>query len=67
MAMTLRLNDDDHARLESAAKQAGVSMHSLAVEAIRNELQRRPRQEEITEIADSIRRHHRDLLDRLAE
>lgn len=67
MAMTLRLDQDDRTRLEAAAEQAGISMHSFAVEAIRNEVQRRLRREEIGGIADSIRLHHRDLLDRLSE
>ncbi|MBB5155809.1 ribbon-helix-helix protein, CopG family [Saccharopolyspora phatthalungensis] len=51
MAMTLRLNDDDNAKLREVAQREGRSMHEIAVAALRQYF---ARQEEFR--ADQVRR-----------
>lgn len=40
VAMTLRLNEDDNARLREAAEREGRSMHEIAVAALRQYFER---------------------------
>ncbi|MEP1123408.1 MAG: hypothetical protein ABJH68_05900 [Ilumatobacter sp.] len=65
--MTSRLSDAEHAALAEAAAKANMSMHALAVEAVRNEVARRTQRDEVLAISSSVMEHHRDLLDRLSK
>lgn len=65
--MTLRLSEAEHAALAAVAEKANMSMHALAVEAVRNEVARRSQRDEVLALGRSVMEHHRDLLDRLAQ
>lgn len=65
MAMTLRLSDEQTAKLREAAERDGMSMHAAILKAVDDYLDRRTARRD--EILGRIVKEHESLLDRLAE
>ena len=65
MAMTLRLSDEQTAKLREAAERDGISMHAAVLKAVDDYLNQRANRRD--EILGRVVREHRGLLDRLAE
>lgn len=65
MAMTLRLSDEQTAKLRAAAEREGLSMHAAALKAIDDFVDRRTQRRD--EIIEQIFSTRRDLFDRLAD
>lgn len=65
MAMTLRLSDQQTAKLREAAERDGISMHAAVLKAVDDYLDRRTARRD--EILGRIVKDHDGLLDRLAD
>ena len=65
MAMTLRLSDEQTAKLREAAERDGISMHAAVLKAVDDYLDRRTARR--AEILRRIVKDHDGLLDRLAD
>ena len=65
MAMTLRLSDEQTAKLREAAERDGISMHAAVLKAVDDYLDRRTARRD--EILRRIVKEHDGLLDRLAD
>lgn len=65
MAMTLRLSDEQTARLREAADRDGLSMHAAVLKAVDDYLDRRTARRD--EILARIVKDHEGLLNRLAD
>lgn len=65
MAMTLRLSDEQTAKLRDAAERDGISMHAAVLKAVDDYLDRRTARRD--EILGRIVKDHEGLLDRLAD
>ena len=65
MAMTLRLSEEQTAKLRVAAERDGLSMHAAVLKAIDDYLDRRSARRD--EILGRIVEEHEGLLRRLAE
>ncbi|MCX6483455.1 MAG: CopG family transcriptional regulator [Mycobacterium sp.] len=65
MAMTLRLSDEQTAKLRAAAERDGVSMHSAVLKAVDDYLDRRTARRD--EMLTRIVKEHDGLLQRLAD
>lgn len=65
MAMTLRLSDEQTAKLRAAAERDGISMHAVVLKAVDDYVDRRTaRRDEL--LADIVKEHD-GLLRRLAD
>jgi len=67
MAMTLRLTDEEHEALRTAAERDGISMQDVARRAVREYLQRATHRERVMAAADHFIEAHAELLDRLGK
>ena len=67
MAMTLRLNDSEHAALQARAAAEGISMQEAARRAVREYVERAGHRDRVNTAADRIMTTHADALDRLGE
>ena len=65
MAMTLRLSDEQTAKLRAAAERDGISMHAAVMKAVDDYLDRRTARRD--EILARIVTERADLLRRLAD
>lgn len=65
VAMTLRLSDEQTAKLRAAAERDGISMHAAVLKAVDDYLDRRTARRD--EILGQIVKEHDGLLRRLAE
>ncbi|MBJ7401485.1 CopG family transcriptional regulator [Mycolicibacterium sp.] len=65
MAMTLRLSDEQTAKLRAAAERDGVSMHAAVLKAVDDYLDRRTARRE--EIIERIFTERADLFRRLSD
>ncbi|MEI7519664.1 MAG: hypothetical protein WCJ98_14445 [Mycobacteriaceae bacterium] len=65
MAMTLRLSDEQTAKLRAAAERDGVSMHSAVLKAVDDYLDRRTARRD--EIIERIFTDRGDLFRRLSD
>jgi len=65
MAMTLRLSDEQTAKLRAAAERDGVSMHAAVLKAVDDYLDRRTARRD--EILARIVKEHDGLLQRLED
>ncbi len=65
MAMTLRLSDEQAAKLRAAAESDGISMHAAVLKAVDDYLDRRTARRD--EILGRIVKEHQGLLDRLSQ
>jgi predicted transcriptional regulator len=65
MPMTLRLSDEQTAKLRAAAERDGMSMHAVILKAVDDYLDRRTARRD--EILTRIVKDHDGLLRRLAE
>jgi len=65
MAMTLRLSDEQTAKLRAAAERDGVSMHAAVLKAVDDYLDRRTARRD--EMLTRIVKEHDGLLQRLAD
>jgi len=65
MAMTLRLSEEQTAKLRAAAERDGVSMHAAVLKAVDDYIDRRTARRD--EILARIVKEHDGLLRRLAE
>lgn len=65
MAMTLRLSDEQTAKLREAAERDGISMHAAVLKAVDDYLDRRTARR--AEILGRIVKEHDGLLNRLAD
>jgi predicted transcriptional regulator len=65
MAMTLRLSDEQTAKLRAAAERDGVSMHAAVLKAVDDYLDRRTARRD--EMLARIVEEHGGLLQRLAD
>jgi len=65
MAMTLRLSDQQTAKLREAAERDGISMHAAVLKAVDDYLDRRTARRD--EILGRIVKEHDGLLNRLAD
>ena len=65
MAMTLRLSDEQAAKLRAAAERDGLSMHAAVLKAVDDYLDRRTARRD--EIVRRIVKEHEGVLKRLAE
>ena len=63
--MTLRLSEDQTAKLRAAAEREGLSMHAAVLKAIDDYVDRRTERRD--EIIERIFTERRDLFDRLAD
>ena len=63
--MTLRLSEEQAAKLRDAAERDGISMHAAVVKAVEDYLEGRTARRD--EILGRIVKEHEGLLDRLAE
>lgn len=64
MAMTLRLNDEQHARLREVAEREGISMHEAVVRAVDDYTTRRARRRD--ELIARMIEEDAGVLERLA-
>lgn len=65
MAMTLRLSDEQTAKLRAAAERDGISMHAAVMKAVDDYLDRRTARRD--EIIDRIFTERADLFRRLSD
>ena len=65
MAMTLRLSDEQTAKLRAAAERDGISMHAAVLKAVDDYLDRRTARRD--EMLGRIVKEHDGLLRRLSE
>lgn len=65
MAMTLRLSDEQTAKLRAAAERDGISMHAAVLKAVDDYLDRRTARRD--EMLGRIVEEHAGLLRRLSE
>lgn len=65
MAMTLRLSEEQTARLRAVAKREGISMHAALLKAVDDYLDRRTMRRD--ELLGRIVEEHEGLLRRLTE
>ena len=65
VAMTLRLSEDQTAKLRATAEREGLSMHAAVLKAIDDYVDRRTERRD--EIIERIFTERRDLFDRLAD
>lgn len=65
MAMTLRLSEEQTAKLREAAERDGISMHAAVLKAVDDYLDRRTARRD--EILGRIVKEHDGLLNRLAD
>ena len=65
MAMTLRLTDDELARLRERAKAEGISMQEAARRAVRDYIARGQHRDRVVSAAMRVMEAHADALDRL--
>jgi len=65
MAMTLRLSEEQTAKLRAAAERDGISMHAAVLKAVDDYLDRRTARRD--EMLGRIVKEHEGLLRRLAE
>lgn len=65
MAMTLRLSEEQTAKLREAAERDGISMHAAVLKAVDDYLDRRTARRD--EILRRIVKDHDGLLNRLAD
>ena len=65
MAMTLRLSEEQAAKLRIAAERDGISMHAAVLKAVDDYIDRRTARRD--EILGRIVKEHEGLLKRLAE
>ena len=65
MAMTLRLSDEQTAKLRAAAERDGISMHAAVLKAVDDYLDRRTARRD--EIIERIFTERADLFRRLAD
>lgn len=67
MSMTLRLTDDDDARLTKMAEAEGISKNEVAVRAIRERAERFASNDEVRRLTREAIEQYGPLLDRLAQ
>lgn len=65
MAMTLRLSEEQTAKLRAAAERDGISMHAAVLKAVDDYVESRTKRRD--EMLAGIVRDHNGLLRRLAE
>ncbi len=65
--MTLRLNDEDDARLTKMAEAEGISKNEVAVRAIRERAERFASNDEVRRLTREAIEQYGPLLDRLAQ
>ncbi len=65
MAMTLRLSDEQTAKLRAAAERDGISMHAAVIKAVDDYIDRRTARRD--EILARVVKEHDGLLRRLSE
>jgi len=65
MAMTLRLSDEQTAKLRAAAERDGISMHAAVMKAVDDYIDRRTARRD--EIIDRIFTERADLFRRLSD
>ncbi len=67
MTMTLRLTDEDDARLTKMAQAEGISKNEVAVRAIRERADRFASNDEVRRLTREAIEQYGPLLDRLAQ
>lgn len=67
MAMTLRLNDEEHAALRARAEAEGISMQDAARRAVREFVDRADHRDRVQGAAALVLKNHADALRRLGE
>ncbi len=67
MAMTLRLTDDEQAKLQARAEAEGISMQEAARRAVREFVANSDHRERVALSAERVLREHADALRRLGE
>ncbi|KAA1380216.1 ribbon-helix-helix protein, CopG family [Aeromicrobium fastidiosum] len=67
MTMTLRLSDEDDARLTKMAQAEGISKNEVAVRAIRERAERFASNDEVRRLTREAVQQYGPLLDRLAQ
>ena len=67
MSMTLRLTDEDDARLTKMAQAEGISKNEVAVRAIRDRADRFASNDEVRRLTREAIEQYGPLLDRLAQ
>lgn len=67
MAMTLRLTDDEQAKLQARAEAEGISMQEAARRAVREFVDNSDHRERVALSAERIIRKHAEALRRLGE
>lgn len=65
MAMTLRLDEDDHEALRAHAAAEGISMQEAARRAVREYIVRAAHRERVSGAAHKVMDVHADALERL--
>ena len=67
MAMTLRLTDELDARINSRAKQAGISKNQLITQALEEHLDRTENRAALRATVEKVLKRDAELLERLAD
>ena len=67
MAMTLRLTDELDARIDSRAKQAGISKNQLIIQALEEHLDRTENRAALLATVEKVLKRDAELLERLAD
>lgn len=67
MAMTLRLTDELDARINSRAKQAGISKNQLIIQALEEHLDRTENRAALRATVEKVLKRDAELLERLAD
>jgi|TARA_E500000178_G_C16495533_1_gene519306 predicted transcriptional regulator len=67
MAMTLRLTDELDARIDSRAKQAGISKNQLIIQALEEHLDRTENRAALRATVEKVLKRDAELLERLAD
>ena len=67
MAMTLRLDQEDHEALKEHAAAEGISMQDAARRAIRDYVARREHRSRVSNATELILDVHADAIDRLGQ
>jgi Uncharacterized protein encoded in hypervariable junctions of pilus gene clusters len=67
MAMTLRLSDELNARIDTRAKQAGMSKNQLIVQAVEEHLERTENRAALRATVQKVLQRDAELLERLAD
>jgi predicted transcriptional regulator len=67
MAMTLRLTDEETARLREQAEREGRSMHEVVRLAISERIARQDHHDRVRLAADRVATEHHEILERLRD